>query len=93
MRTHIVRPNETPVDIAIAYTGCPKCARSLILVNPHKERIEYPNGFITFREMYVNEPLNLPSSWFDGSNAKLDKSDWPWPPGWDENWQKHYRHP
>jgi len=91
MRQHRVRAGDTPVEIAIQYTGCPKCARDLVLVNPQKARVTYPNGFITFRELYNGEVLNLPNKWFDGTNFDEDKSSWPWPPGWDENWQKHRR--
>ncbi len=88
MRQLVVRPGASALRIALHYTGCPKCVRSLVIANPQKARFTYPNGFITFRELRVGEVLNLPDSWFDGNNE--DKSSWAWPPGWDENWQDHY---
>jgi hypothetical protein len=87
---HTVQRGQSPVDIAIEYTGCPKCTRDLVLANPHKPYAVLPNGFITFRELRVGEVLNLPNKWFDGTNKLEDKSSWPWPPGWDEHWEKHY---
>jgi len=91
MHTYVVQPGDTPVSITIAHCGCPKCVRSLVLANPHKARMTYSNGFVTFRELYQGEQLNLPDSWFDGTNKEIDKTSWPWPPGWDENWQQHYQ--
>jgi len=90
MRQYRVQPGDTPVDIAIDFTGCPKCTRSLVLANPQKAYGTYPNGFITFQDLRVGEVLNLPDSWFDGTNKQVDKSSWPWPPGFDENWQQRY---
>lgn len=90
MRQYRVQDGDTPVAIAIDFTGCPKCTRDLVLSNPQKGYVTYPNGFITFRELYVGEVLNLPDKWFDGTNKLQDKSSWPWPPGFDENWQKNY---
>jgi hypothetical protein len=46
--------------------GCPKCAIDLVRANPHKPIVQYPNGYITFRELRVGETLWLPDVWFNG---------------------------
>lgn len=67
MREHTVRPDDSPARIAIEYAGCPKCARDLVIANPHRESVTYPNGFVTFKNLRAGEKLNLPDKWFDGS--------------------------
>jgi hypothetical protein len=64
MREHTVRPDDSPARIAIEYAGCPKCARDLVLANPHKEAVTYPNGFVTFKSLRAGEKLRLPDKWF-----------------------------
>jgi len=86
MRQYLVQPGDTPIGIAIGYSGCPKCVYSLVLANPQKTRVVYTNGFVSFGDLHVGEVLSLPDSWFDGTNKQIDKTSWPWPPGWDENW-------
>ncbi len=54
--------------------GCPRCAVDLVRANPHKPTIVYPNGFVTFRELYVGETLYLPDKWFDGTLDRLPQS-------------------
>lgn len=66
MRQYVVQPGDTPARIAIEYAGCPKCAVDLIRANPHKTAVKYPNGFVTFKSLKVNESLNLPTKWFNG---------------------------
>ena len=66
MREHTVRSDDSPARIAIEYAGCPKCARDLVAVNPHKEAVAYPNGFVTFKDLRAGEKLNLPDKWFSG---------------------------
>jgi len=85
-RFYRVQSGDTPVEIAIRFTGCPKCTRDLVLANPQKQYVVLPNGFLTFADLHVGEELRLPNKWFDGTNILEDKSAWPWPPGWDEHW-------
>lgn len=66
MRTYVVQPGDSPAKIAIEFAGCPKCARDLILANPHKAAVQFPNGFLSFRELHVGEKLTLPDKWFSG---------------------------
>jgi len=87
-----VQRNDSALKIAIAMTGCPKCTRALVDANPHKATITFPNGFKTFRELTPGETLNLPDHWMTGKKMPDSYYDaLPWPPGWDENWKKHYR--
>lgn len=64
MREYIVRGGESPALIAARFAGCPKCARDLVAVNPHKKAVVHPNGFATFDELRAGEKLNLPDKWF-----------------------------
>jgi len=74
MRPYIVQPGDTPASIAVTYAGCPKCSRDLIAANPHKPTRTFPNGYVTFADLFVNEELALPEKWFDGSLDKLPPS-------------------
>lgn len=76
MRTYIVQPGDSPAGIASRddMAGCPKCSRDLVLVNPHKETVTYPNGFVTFKELHVGEVLNLPDKWFDATLDQMPPS-------------------
>ena len=69
MRLYEVQAGESPASIAARpdMAGCPKCARDLILANPHKEAVEHPNGFVTFKDLRAGETLILPDKWFDGT--------------------------
>lgn len=71
MRTHVVREGDSPARIAIEFVGCPKCARDLVLANPHKKAVTHPNGFVTFEELRAGETLNLPDKWFNGAIDRL----------------------
>jgi hypothetical protein len=73
MRTYVVQPGDSPAGIASRddMAGCPKCARDLILSNPGKETVIYPNGFISFKELRVGEELCLPDKWFDHASFDL----------------------
>lgn len=53
------------------HAGCPKCARDLVLANPHKESVRMPNGFLTFRDLRVGERLWLPDKWFSAEFERL----------------------
>ena len=66
MRVYVVQPGDTPAKIASMeqHAGCPKCARDLVLANPHKESVRHPNGFLSFRDLRVGERLWLPDKWF-----------------------------
>jgi len=76
VRVYEVQPGDTPASIAAqdAMAGCPKCSRDLVVVNPHKETVTYPNGFVTFKELRAGEKLNLPEKWFNGELDKLPPS-------------------
>lgn len=91
MAHYIVQPNDTSIEITLKFTGCPKCVRTLTEANRHKPTIVYPNGFVVFRDLTVGESLQIPPSWLDGTYKNVDKDLWPWPPGWDENWQQYHR--
>lgn len=65
-REYVVRPGDSPAQIAIAHAGCPKCAIDLVRANPHKPTRVFPNGFVTFNELRPGEKLTLPDKWFDG---------------------------
>jgi hypothetical protein len=67
MRTYIVQIGDSPASIAARddMAGCPKCARDLVLANPSKETVAYPNGFLSFKELRVGEQLCLPEKWFE----------------------------
>jgi len=65
-RQYVVEPGDSPAKIAIKFAGCPKCAGSLPLANPHKPTVTFPNGFTTFRTLDVGEVINLPDKWFNG---------------------------
>lgn len=86
-----VKRGDTALSITIKYTGCPKCVRMLVTANPQKPYTKLSNGFVTFKDLQVGELLNIPQPWVDGTNKLFDKSEWPWPPGWDENWQQYYK--
>ena len=62
-----VRAGDSPAKIAIQYAGCPKCAIDLVLANPHKPSVTYPNGFRTFQSLRAGERLRLPDKWFNGT--------------------------
>lgn len=64
--THVVREGETPATIAIFYAGCPKCSRDLVVSNPQKKAVVYPNGYTTFADLKAGDKLNLPDKWFNG---------------------------
>lgn len=76
MRVYEVQPGDTPAGIAAQpnMAGCPKCARDLIAANPHKPSITLPNGFVTFKDLFIGERLNLPAKWFDGRLDDRPKS-------------------
>ncbi len=74
MREHTVRPDDSPARIAIEYAGCPKCARDLVVANPHKEAVTYPNGFVTFKNLRAGEKLVLPAKWFSKEFDERPKS-------------------
>ena len=74
MRTYIVKPGDTPAKIAIEFAGCPKCARDLVLANPEKTRVVYPNGFLSFRDLRSGERIFLPDKWFSESFDRLPKA-------------------
>lgn len=67
MRTYVVKAGDSPASIASRddMAGCPKCVRDLILVNPSKPSVTYPNGFVSFKSLQVDEILNIPDKWFD----------------------------
>jgi len=67
MRTYIVKAGDSPASIASqdGHASCPKCARDLVLANPHKESVTFPNGFLSFKELRVGEELCLPDKWFE----------------------------
>lgn len=67
MRAYTVQPGDSPAKIAIAFAGCPKCARDLLAANPGKPTRRYPNGYETFTSLDVGERLQLPERWFDGT--------------------------
>lgn len=74
MRTYVVRAGDSPGSIAAQTVGCPKCARDLISVNPHKAAVVYPNGFTTFQELRINEKLNLPDKWLSREFDELPQA-------------------
>jgi hypothetical protein len=77
MKTYVVQPGDSPASIAAKpeMAGCPKCARDLVLIaNPHKETVTFPNGFVTFKELHVGEVLNLPDKWFNGELDQMPPS-------------------
>jgi hypothetical protein len=67
VRAYVVQVGDSPAKIAIAFAGCPKCARDLVEANPHKPTVVYPNGYRTFTELKAGEVLDLPEKWFDGT--------------------------
>ena len=71
MRVYEVRPGDSPAKIAIEHAGCPKCARDLVLANPHKESVRHPNGFLSFRDLRAGERLWLPDKWFSAEFDRL----------------------
>ena len=74
MRPYTVQPGDSPASIAIAFAGCPKCARDLVKANPAKPTIIYPNGYETFVELAAGERLALPDKWFSGELDALPPS-------------------
>lgn len=74
MRTYVVRAGDSPGSIAAQTVGCPKCARDLISANPHKATRVYPNGFVSFEELRINEKLNLPDKWFSKEFDELPEA-------------------
>lgn len=72
MRVYTVQPGDTPAKIASMeqHAGCPKCARDLILANRHKESVQMPNGFLTFRSLQPGERLWIPDKW---SSPEFDR--------------------
>jgi len=74
VRTYTVKPGDTPAKIAIEFAGCPKCARDLVLANPKKGRVVYPNGFLSFRDLRAGERIFLPDKWFSESFDRLPKA-------------------
>ena len=76
MRQYTVQPGDTPAKIAARddMAGCPKCSRDLIEVNPHKRKVTYPNGYVTFEELVEGETLNLPDKWFSAEFDALPSS-------------------
>jgi LysM domain-containing protein len=74
VRVYTVQPGDTPASIAARddMAGCPKCARDLVLVNPHRESVQHGNGYLAFRDpLVVGERLWLPDKWFDGTLDRL----------------------
>jgi hypothetical protein len=71
---YIVQPGDSPARIAARQAGCPKCAIDLVVANPHKPAVRYPNGFVTFRELRVGERLALPDKWFSGALDRLPRA-------------------
>lgn len=69
MRIYIVQTGDSPGSIASRdeHASCPKCSRDMVLHpgNDHKERVVHPNGYVSFKELRVGEPLVLPEKWFD----------------------------
>jgi hypothetical protein len=67
MRTYTVKAGDSPAGIASRddMAGCPKCTRDLVYANPGKPIVTYPNGFVSFRDLRVDEVLALPEKWFD----------------------------
>jgi hypothetical protein len=76
VRLYEVQPGDSPASIAAqdAHAGCPKCSIDLIRSNPHKPTVRHPNGFVTFKEIFVGEKLRLPEKWFSGELDRLPKS-------------------
>jgi hypothetical protein len=73
VRVYVVQPGDTPARIAARenMAGCPKCARDLVVANPHKESVRLPNGFLTFRSLHAGERLWLPDKWFSAEFDRL----------------------
>ena len=76
MRTYVVQQGDSPASIAARpdMASCPKCAIDLVLANPQKEAVRYPNGFVTFKTLRVGEVLNIPAKWGDGTLDTLPQS-------------------
>ena len=73
MRQYAVQPGDSPASIAGRddMAGCPRCAIDLVRANPHKATRTLPNGFVTFTELHVDEVLNIPTKWDDGTLDRL----------------------
>jgi hypothetical protein len=74
MATYLVRVGDSPASIAARLAGCPKCAGDLVAANPHKKRVRYPNGFVTFESLAAGERLNVPGKWTSGELDRLPPS-------------------
>ena len=73
MRQYVVKQGDSPAQIAIAFAGCPKCVADLVAVNPQKQTVRYPNGFVTFQSLHIGERISLPDKWFNGQLDALPK--------------------
>lgn len=73
MRQYVVQPGDSPASIAAQdqHAACPKCAIDLVMANPGKERVVYPNGFTTFKDLRAGEILDLPDKWFTAAFDQL----------------------
>ncbi len=74
MRLYEVQAGDSPGSIAAAHAGCPKCSRDLIAANPHKPIRRFPNGYVTFQELRIDEKLNLPDKWWSKEFDELPSS-------------------
>jgi len=62
MHTYRVQAGQTPMQIAVAFTGDPNRATELVRANPGKPAM-WVGNILTFRSLNAGEVLNLPASW------------------------------